>query len=109
MPAIDIENKILLKSLIYLIKFSGIISVVPTIEAGNALFKMMVYFMGACAAGIVLGAEVYAALWLLSGVFAHESPKTVYPLLQEYDPYSYRYRTSFLTPLLRALSERLKH
>ena len=32
--------------------------VVPTIEAGNALFKMMVYFMGACAAGIVLGTEV---------------------------------------------------
>ena len=32
--------------------------VVPTIEAGNALFKMMVYFMSACAAGIVLGAEV---------------------------------------------------
>ncbi len=34
------------------------IVVVPTIEAGNALFKMMVYFMGACAAGIVLGADV---------------------------------------------------
>tara|TARA_Y100001960_G_C14276082_1_gene634602 strand:- start:84 stop:599 length:516 start_codon:yes stop_codon:yes gene_type:complete len=32
--------------------------VVPTIEAGNSLFKMMVYFMGACAAGIVLGGKV---------------------------------------------------
>ena len=31
---------------------------VPTIEVGNALFKMMVYFMGACAAGVVLGARV---------------------------------------------------
>lgn len=27
----------------------------PTIEVGNALFKMMVYFSGACAAGIVYG------------------------------------------------------
>ena len=34
------------------------IVLVPTIEAGNALFKMMVYFLGACAAGIVLGASV---------------------------------------------------
>lgn len=32
--------------------------VVPDIVTGNALFKMMVYFMGACAAGIVLGAKV---------------------------------------------------
>lgn len=34
------------------------IIVVPTIETGNALFKMMVYFMGACAAGLVLGGKV---------------------------------------------------
>ena len=32
--------------------------VVPEIVTGNALFKMMVYFMGACAAGIVLGAKI---------------------------------------------------
>lgn len=31
---------------------------VPNIETGNALFKQMVYFMGAAAAGIVLGATV---------------------------------------------------
>lgn len=31
---------------------------VPNIETGNALFKQMVYFMGAAAAGIVLGAKV---------------------------------------------------
>ncbi len=31
---------------------------VPNIETGNGLFKMMVYFMGATAAGIVLGAKV---------------------------------------------------
>ena len=34
------------------------ILLVPNIETGNALFKQMVYFMGATAAGIVLGAKV---------------------------------------------------
>lgn len=38
------------------------ILVAPNIETGNALFKMMVYFMSACAAGIVLGAKVPAIL-----------------------------------------------
>jgi len=31
---------------------------VPNIEAGNALVKMMIYFMGACAAGVVIGGKV---------------------------------------------------
>lgn len=31
---------------------------VPNIETGNAIFKQMVYFMGAAAAGVVLGATV---------------------------------------------------
>ena len=31
---------------------------VPNIEAGNALVKIMVYFMGACAAGVVVGGKV---------------------------------------------------
>ncbi len=31
---------------------------VPNVEAGNALVKMMIYFMGACAAGIVIGGKV---------------------------------------------------
>jgi len=34
------------------------IVVVPNIECGNALYKMMVYFMGACAAGLVLGGRI---------------------------------------------------
>ena len=34
------------------------ILVVPNIETGNSLFKMMVYFMSAIAAGIVIGAKV---------------------------------------------------
>jgi phosphotransacetylase len=37
---------------------SADILIVPNIDSGNALFKMMVHFMGACAAGIVLGAKV---------------------------------------------------
>jgi len=31
---------------------------VPSVEAGNALVKMMIYFMGACAAGVVVGGKV---------------------------------------------------
>ena len=31
---------------------------VPNIETGNALVKMMIYFMGACAAGVVIGGKV---------------------------------------------------
>lgn len=34
------------------------ILLVPDIVSGNALFKMMVHLMGACAAGIVMGAKV---------------------------------------------------
>ena len=31
---------------------------VPSVEAGNALVKIMIYFMGACAAGVVIGGKV---------------------------------------------------
>ena len=34
------------------------ILLVPNIETGNALVKMMIYFMGACAAGVVIGGKV---------------------------------------------------
>jgi len=33
------------------------ILLVPNVEAGNALVKMMIYFMGACAAGVVVGGK----------------------------------------------------
>ena len=33
------------------------ILLVPNVESGNALVKMMIYFMGACAAGVVLGSK----------------------------------------------------
>jgi phosphate acetyltransferase len=31
---------------------------VPSVESGNSLVKMMIYFMGACAAGVVVGGKV---------------------------------------------------
>ncbi len=31
---------------------------VPSVETGNALVKIMVYFMGACAAGVVVGGKI---------------------------------------------------
>ena len=34
------------------------IILVPNLETGNSLVKMMIYFMGACAAGIVVGGKV---------------------------------------------------
>jgi phosphate acetyltransferase len=34
------------------------ILVVPSVETGNGLVKMMIYFMGACAAGVVVGGKV---------------------------------------------------
>ena len=34
------------------------ILLVPNVETGNALVKMMIYFMGACAAGVVVGGKI---------------------------------------------------
>ena len=34
------------------------ILLVPSVETGNALVKMMIYFMGACAAGVVVGGKI---------------------------------------------------
>ena len=31
---------------------------VPSVETGNALVKMLIYFCGACAAGVVIGGKV---------------------------------------------------
>ena len=31
---------------------------VPSVETGNALVKMLIYFSGACAAGVVVGGKV---------------------------------------------------
>ena len=34
------------------------ILLVPNVEAGNGLVKMMIFFMGACAAGVVVGGKI---------------------------------------------------
>jgi phosphate acetyltransferase len=34
------------------------ILLVPNVESGNGLVKMMIYFMGACAAGVVVGGKI---------------------------------------------------
>ena len=34
------------------------IILVPNLETGNSLSKIMVYFLGACAAGIIVGGKV---------------------------------------------------
>ena len=52
------ETSAQLKGIDHSVAGNADIIVVPTIETGNALFKMMVYFMSACAGGIVLGGSV---------------------------------------------------
>lgn len=47
-----------LKDITHPVAGNADILVVPNIETGNGLFKMMVYFRSACAAGIVMGATV---------------------------------------------------
>ena len=37
---------------------SADVLLVPSVETGNGLVKMMIYFMGACAAGVVVGGKV---------------------------------------------------
>ena len=37
---------------------SADVLLVPNVETGNSLVKMMIYFMGACAAGVVVGGKV---------------------------------------------------
>ena len=37
---------------------------VPNVETGNSLVKMMIYFMGACAAGVVIGGKVPVVITL---------------------------------------------
>ena len=40
-------------------KTTGIVQdLLKNIETGNSLVKMMIYFMGACAAGVVVGGKV---------------------------------------------------
>lgn len=52
----------ILKNLTHPVAGQADILIVPNLDCGNALVKMMVYFMSATAAGIVLGAKVPIAL-----------------------------------------------
>ena len=47
-----------IKGIKNLVAGSADVLMVPNVETGNALVKMMVYFMGACAAGVVVGGKV---------------------------------------------------
>ena len=47
-----------IKGITYVVAGDADVLLVPNVEAGNALVKIMVYFMGACAAGVVVGGKV---------------------------------------------------
>jgi len=47
-----------IKSIKNIVAGDADILLVPSVETGNSLVKMMIYFMGACAAGVVVGGKV---------------------------------------------------
>ncbi len=52
------ENAAQIKGIKNVVAGKADILLVPNVEAGNSLVKMMIYFMGACAAGVVVGGKV---------------------------------------------------
>ena len=52
------ENAALIKGIENAVAGKTDILLVPNVETGNSLVKMMIYFMGACAAGVVVGGKV---------------------------------------------------
>jgi phosphate acetyltransferase len=52
------ENAAQIKGIKNAVAGKADILLVPNVEAGNALVKMMIYFMGACAAGVVVGGKI---------------------------------------------------
>ena len=52
------ENAAQIKGIRNAVAGKADILLVPNVEAGNGLVKMMIYFMGACAAGVVVGGKV---------------------------------------------------
>jgi len=52
------ENAARIKGIKNAVAGKADILLVPNVEAGNGLVKMMIYFMGACAAGVVVGGKV---------------------------------------------------
>ena len=47
-----------IKGIKHIVAGDADVLLVPNVETGNALVKMMIYFMGACAAGVVVGGKV---------------------------------------------------
>ena len=52
------KNQLGLKGIKNSVAGEADILLVPSVETGNGLVKMMIYFMGACAAGVVVGGKV---------------------------------------------------
>ena len=52
------ENAAKIKGIKNAVAGQADILLVPNVEAGNGLVKMMIFFMGACAAGVVVGGKV---------------------------------------------------
>ena len=52
------ENAAQIKGIKNAVAGKADILLVPNVESGNGLVKMMIYFMGACAAGVVVGGKV---------------------------------------------------
>ena len=47
-----------IKGIKHIVAGDADVLLVPSVETGNALVKIMVYFMGACAAGVVIGGKI---------------------------------------------------
>ena len=52
------QNAAQIKGITNIVAGKTDILLVPNVEAGNSLVKMMIYFMGACAAGVVVGGKI---------------------------------------------------
>ena len=52
------ENAAQIKGIKNMVAGEADVLLVPSVETGNGLVKMMIYFMGACAAGVVIGGKV---------------------------------------------------
>ena len=51
-------NNLSIKGIRNIVAGEADVLLVPSVETGNGLVKMMIYFMGACAAGVVVGGKV---------------------------------------------------
>ena len=54
----NIDEKDMIKNISNEVAGKADILLVPNLETGNSLSKIMVYFMGACAAGFIVGGKV---------------------------------------------------